>query len=61
VFLWVMNWIKKTSKNECMIINFDESNNEGTQWVSLFIKDKTGYYLDSYRFPPTKEVERYCT
>jgi len=44
-----------------MIINFDESNNEGTQWVSLFIKDKTGYYLDSYRFPPTKEVERYCT
>jgi len=52
---------KKASNNECMIINLDESKNEGTHWVSLFIKDITSYYFNSYGFPPTKEVQKYCT
>jgi len=44
-----------------MIINIDHSKNEGTHWTSLFIKNDISYYFDSYGFPPTVEVEKYCT
>ncbi len=55
----------KVSNRECMIINIDESRNEGTHWTCLFItkfhKDMNGYYFDSYGFPPTEEVKKYCS
>ena len=51
---------KKANKNECMILNIDHSKNEGTHWTSLFIKNNIGYYFDSYGFPPTEEVKKYC-
>ena len=50
---------RKVTKNECMIINLDESRNQGTHWTSLFIKNKIPYYFDSYGFPPPEEVKRY--
>ena len=31
------------SKNECMIINIDHSDNEGTHWTCLFIKDGVAF------------------
>jgi hypothetical protein len=46
--------------NECMVINTDHSNNEGTHWTCLFIKNGSSYYFDPYGFPPTKEVINYC-
>ena len=51
---------RKVSKNECMVINIDESKNEGTHWTCLFIKNEIPYYFDSFGFPPTEEVKRYC-
>ena len=46
--------------NECMVINTDHSDNEGTHWTCLFIKNGTSYYFDSYGFEPTLEVKEYC-
>jgi hypothetical protein len=48
------------TSNECLIINTDHSNNEGTHWTSLFIKDNTSYYFDPYGIQPMREVEDYC-
>jgi len=46
-------------KNECLILNIDHSNNNGTHWTSLFIKDGLCCYFDSFGFPPPLEVEEY--
>ena len=46
--------------NECLIMNIDESSNNGTHWTCLFIKNGICYYFDSFGFSPPKEVERYC-
>ena len=51
---------KKAVSNECMIINIDDSSNEGTHWTCLFIKNGVSYYFDSYGFEPTLEVMQYC-
>ena len=51
---------KKSTKNECMVINIDHSSNEGTHWTCLFIKNGVSYYFDSYGFEPTLEVVEYC-
>ena len=50
----------KASKNECLILNIDHSNNNGTHWVSLFIKNGVCYYFDSYGFAPPLEIIDYC-
>ena len=46
--------------NECMVINTDISQNEGTHWTSLFIRNGTSFYFHSYGFPPPLEVVNYC-
>jgi len=51
----------KVYKDEFMILNIDHSENEGTHWISLFIKNGISYYFDFYGFPPPVEVERYCS
>ena len=51
---------KKAQTDECMVINIDHSSNEGTHWTCLFIKNKVGFYFDSYGFEPTLEVIEYC-
>jgi len=45
---------------ECLVLNTDHSQNEGTHWTCLFIKNGTSYYFDPYGFPPTLEVMNYC-
>ena len=52
---------KKSDKDECMIINIDHSQNQGTHWTGLFIKNGISYYFDSYGFPPLDELKKYCT
>ena len=44
-----------------MIINIDNSINQGTHWICLFIKNKMGYYFNSYGFPITQKLQKYCT
>ena len=51
---------KKGQNDECMVINIDHSSNEGTHWTCLFIKNRVGFYFDSYGFQPTLEVIEYC-
>ena len=46
--------------NECFIMNIDHSDNDGTHWTSLFVKNGVCYYFDSYGFPPPNEIVKYC-
>lgn len=46
--------------DECLILNIDESSNNGTHWTCLFIKKGICYYFDSFGFPPPSEVYQYC-
>jgi len=51
---------KKANGDECMVMNIDDSNNEGTHWTCLFIKHGVSFYFDSYGFEPPLEVMAYC-
>jgi hypothetical protein len=55
-----LNIGKKVGRNECMVINIDHSQNIGTHWTCLFIRNRQNYYFDSYGLPPTLEVKKYC-
>lgn len=50
---------EKPSKFECFIYNIDSSKNEGTHWVSAYIKNNKCVYFDSYGFDPTEELLTY--
>ena len=53
--------VKGSAKsNECFIMNIDHSNNNGTHWTSLYIKNSICYYFDSFGFPPPEEILNYC-
>jgi hypothetical protein len=60
--VFMRNELNKASRqvNECMVINTDHSLNEGTHWTSLFIRNGTSFYFDSFGFPPSLEVQQYC-
>jgi len=47
------------SRNECMIINYDHSKNNGTHWVSLFTRNGKSFYFDPYGITPLPEVVKY--
>ena len=55
-----LNKNRKPTSNECLILNIDHSNNTGTHWTSLFIKNDIPFYFDSYGFRPPLEVLDYC-
>ena len=50
----------KSTKNECLILNHDISENDGTHWTALFIKNGVSFYFDSFGFDPPLEVQSYC-
>ena len=50
----------KSSKNECFILNHDTSDNGGTHWTALFIKNGVSCYFDSFGFDPPLEIISYC-
>jgi hypothetical protein len=54
------NSVSKCTDNECLVLNIDHSNNDGTHWTCLFIKNRELYYFDSFGFPPPLEVLDYC-
>ena len=49
----------KASKNESLILNMDDSDGQGTHWVSLYITGNKCYYFDSFGFEPPIEVRNY--
>ena len=50
----------KSDYNECLILNIDHSDNDGTHWTCLFTKNGISNYFDSFGFRLPLEVERYC-
>ena len=55
-----LNKNNKVTKNECLILNHDSSDNSGTHWTCLFVKNGCSYYFDSFGFAPPIEVQNYC-
>ena len=47
-------------KNECLLLNLDHSQNNGTHWISLYIKNGIAIYFDSFGLDPPQEVKDYC-
>jgi hypothetical protein len=56
-----LNNSNKATKNECLILNIDHSDNNGTHWTCLFIEDGVSHYFDSFGFEPPLEVKKYST
>ena len=54
-----LNKDRKSTDNECLVLNIDHSNNEGTHWTCLFMKDGALLYFHSYGFAPPLEVLDY--
>jgi hypothetical protein len=48
----------KLKKNECLILNLDDSTGPGTHWCSCFLDGDILIYFDSYGFPPPKRIKR---
>ena len=54
-----LNKNRKSTDNECLVLNIDHSSNNGTHWTCLFIKDGKLLYFDSYGYLPPLEVSEY--
>src|SRR5690349_3807171 len=49
--------VGKYNKNECLILNLDHSQNNGTHWTCLFIKNGISIYFDSFGLDPPEEIK----
>ena len=47
------------NRNECGILNFDDSTGDGTHWVAWFKKGRNKYYFDSFGVQPPLELREY--
>ena len=47
-----LNKNRTFTKNECLILNIGHSNNNGTHWTCLFIKNEISYYFEAFGFAP---------
>ncbi len=45
-------------KNMNMIVNFQNSNQGGTHWVAVIVKDNKNYYFDAYGNEPSDEIRK---
>jgi len=50
---------KKPKRNECGILNLDDSSGEGKHWCNFLKKGKDKLYFDSYGLPPPTELFKY--
>jgi len=50
---------KRALKNECGILNLDDSTGNGTHWVAWFKKGRIKYYFDSFGIQPPLELQDY--
>src|ERR1043165_9414173 len=49
----------KPRKNECGILNLDDSNGQGSHWCCFSNRGKDKIYFDSYGLPPPTELLKY--
>ena len=47
------------NKNDCGILNLDDSSGNGTHWVLWYRKNNKNFYFDSYGVQPPRELQRY--
>ncbi len=50
---------KNSRKQECGILNLDDSSGNGTHWVAWAKSGDTKYYFDSYGIQPPQELIKY--
>ena len=53
------NLPRRPKRNECGILNLDDSSGKGTHWVCWYKKNNENYYFDSYGVQPPLELKRY--
>ena len=49
----------RTAREECRIVNLQDSDENGSHWVCYFKKGELKYYFDSYGLDPSNEVHNY--
>ena len=50
---------RKPRKNECGILNMDDSDGSGTHWVAWYKNGKFKFYFDSFGVQPPLELQDY--
>ena len=50
---------KKPKRNECVIMNLDDTSGDGTHWVAWFKRGNDKFYFDSFGLPPPTELNDY--
>ena len=50
---------KKPLKNECLVLNLDDSSGPGNHWLCLVKRGNAKVYFDSYGISPPPEVTAY--
>ena len=50
---------KRPKKNECGILNLDDTSGNGTHWVAWYKNGKIKYYFDSFGVQPPTELITY--
>ena len=50
---------KKPKRNECAIMNLDDTSGDGTHLVRWFKRGDKKWYFDSFAFPPPTELNNY--
>ena len=48
------------TNNGSFILNTDSSENDGTHWTCLYIKNTSSLYFDPYGLPPPSEIVKFC-
>ena len=55
--IYMKDQLKKLpAKNGCYIINMSDSNEAGTHWIALYIKNKNAICFDSFGIAPPDEI-----
>lgn len=60
VYIGFAEYLPKKSKNGLYIINLGNNKIQGTHWTCLFIKNKEGFYSDSFGMPPEDYIRVFC-
>jgi len=50
---------EKPKRNECAIINLDDTSGNGTHWVVWFKRGNDKFYFDSFGLPPPTELNNF--
>jgi len=50
---------KKPKRNECAIVNLDDTSGDGTHWVAWFKRGDKKWYFDSFGLPSPTELNDY--